>query len=161
MPDSVRGEKMILIAHRGNIDGPNPELENNPFYIDKAIEQGYNVEIDIRGSFYTKFYLGHDEAQYIVSPSWIFERASHLWIHAKDIQALHSLTQQASNFNVFWHQDDFYTMTTKGFIWTYPGHTLTPQSICVMPEKFEGLYSQHEINNCAGVCSDFIGKYKI
>ena len=158
MPDSVRGEKMILIAHRGNIDGPNPELENNPFYIDKAIEQGYNVEIDIRGSFYTKFYLGHDEAQYIVSPSWIFERASHLWIHAKDIQALHSLTQQASNFNVFWHQDDFYTMTTKGFIWTYPGHTLTPQSICVMPEKFEGLYSQHEINNCAGVCSDFIGK---
>jgi len=161
LPDSVRGEKMILIAHRGNIDGPNPELENNPFYIDKAIEQGYNVEIDIRGSFYTKFYLGHDEAQYIVSPSWIFERASHLWIHAKDIQALHSLTQQASNFNVFWHQDDFYTMTTKGFIWTYPGHTLTPQSICVMPEKFEGLYSQHEINNCAGVCSDFIGKYKI
>ena len=161
MPDSVRGEKMILIAHRGNIDGPNPELENNPFYIDKAIEQGYNVEIYIRGSFYTKFYLGHDEAQYIVSPSWIFERASHLWIHAKDIQALHSLTQQASNFNVFWHQDDFYTMTTKGFIWTYPGHTLTPQSICVMPEKFEGLYSQHEINNCAGVCSDFIGKYKI
>ena len=152
---------MILIAHRGNIHGPNPELENNPFYIDKAIEQGYNVEIDIRGSFYTKFYLGHDEAQYIVSPSWIFERASHLWIHAKDIQALHSLTQQASNFNVFWHQDDFYTMTTKGFIWTYPGHTLTPQSICVMPEKFEGLYSQHEINNCAGVCSDFIGKYKI
>ena len=42
---------MILIAHRGNIDGPNPEMENNPQYIDKAIDSGYNVEIDVRGSF--------------------------------------------------------------------------------------------------------------
>ena len=81
-------------------------------------------------------------------------------MHAKDIQALHSLTQQASNFNVFWHQDDFYTLTTKSFIWTYPGHTLTPQSICVMPETFEGLYSEEQLKNCAGICSDFIGKYK-
>ena len=116
---------MILIAHRGNISGPNPEMENNPLYIDKAIE-----------------------------------RASYLWIHAKDIQALHSLTQQASSFNVFWHQDDFYTITTKGFIWTYPGHTLTPDSICVMPERFEGLYSKDELTSCSGVCTDFIEKYK-
>jgi len=151
---------MILISHRGNTDGPNPEMENNPLYIDKALEQGYNVEIDIRGSFYTRFYLGHDEQQYMISPEWLFARASKLWIHAKDIQALHSLTQQASNFNVFWHQDDFYTITTKGFIWTYPGHTLTPESICVMPERFEGLYSQDELKNCAGICSDFVKKYK-
>jgi len=160
MPNRVRGEEVNLIAHRGNVSGPNPEMENNPFYVDRAIEQGYSVEIDIRGSFYTKFYLGHGKEQYIVSPSWLYERADHLWMHAKDIQALHSLTQQASNFNVFWHQDDFYTLTTKGFIWTYPGHTLTPQSICVMPETFEGLYSEEQLKNCAGICSDFIGKYK-
>ncbi len=151
---------MILIAHRGNIAGANPELENNPLYVDKAIEQGYNVEIDIRGSFYTKFYLGHDKPQYIVSPGWLFERSQYLWLHAKDLQALHSLTQQVTAFNVFWHQDDFYTLTTKGFIWTYPGHTLTPESICVMPESFEGLYSEHELQKCAGICSDFVEKYK-
>ena len=92
---------MILIAHRGNTIGPNPEMENNPFYIDKALEKGYDVEIDIQGSFYTKFYLGHDKAQYVVQPEWLFDRAHKLWLHAKDIQALHSLTQQASNFNVF------------------------------------------------------------
>ena len=28
---------MILISHRGNINGPNPEMENNPEYIQKAI----------------------------------------------------------------------------------------------------------------------------
>ena len=66
---------MILIAHRGNVSGPNPEMENNPLYIDRALEKGYDVEVDIRGSFYTKFYLGHDEQQYMVSPEWLFERA--------------------------------------------------------------------------------------
>ena len=160
MPHSLCGKEVILIAHRGNLTGPNPEMENNPLYIDRALEKGYDVEIDIRGSFYTKFYLGHDEQQYMVSPEWLFERVNNLWLHAKDIQALHSLTQQVSNFNVFWHQDDFYTVTTKGFIWTYPGHTLTPESICVMPEKFDGLYTEQQLRNCAGICTDFVEKYK-
>ena len=79
--------------------------------------------------------------------------------HAKNIEALEHMLNVG--VHCFWHESDHYTITSNGFIWTYPGHTLTPQSICVMPEKFEGLYSQHEINNCAGVCSDFIGKYKI
>ena len=160
MPYGLCGEEVILIAHRGNVSGPNPEMENNPLYIDRALEKGYDVEVDIRGSFYTKFYLGHDEQQYMVSPEWLFERAGKLWLHAKDIQALHSLTQQASNFNVFWHQEDFYTITTKGFIWTYPGHTLTPESVCVMPERFESLYTTEQLNNCAGICTDFVEKYK-
>ena len=160
MPYSLCGEEVILIAHRGNVSGPNPEMENNPLYIDRALEKGYDVEVDIRGSFYTKFYLGHDEQQYMVSPEWLFERADKLWLHAKDIQALHSLTQQASNFNVFWHQEDFYTITTKGFIWTYPGHTLTPESVCVMPERVEGLYTTEQLSNCAGICTDFVERYK-
>ena len=160
MSHGLCGKEMILIAHRGNVTGPNPEMENNPLYIDRALEKGYDVEVDIRGSFYTKFYLGHDQQQYMISPEWLFERAGKLWLHAKDIQALHSLTQQASNFNVFWHQDDFYTITTKGFIWTYPGHTLTPESICVMPERFDGLYTEQQLSNCAGICTDFVEKYK-
>jgi len=149
-----------LISHRGNIDGVNQERENNPTYIDTALNLGYDVEVDIRGSFYTKFYLGHDEPEYIITPSWLFERAERLWIHAKDIQALYSLTQQASNFNVFWHQEDSYTITTKGYIWTYPGQTLTPSSIFVMPEISEQLFSNNEIESCAGICSDFIKKYR-
>ena len=38
---------MILISHRGNIEGKQPKLENKPEYISKALELGYNVEIDI------------------------------------------------------------------------------------------------------------------
>ena len=130
MPICLCRKEMILIAHRGNLIGPKPEMENNPFYIDTAIKQGYDVEIDIRGSFQDGFYLGHDEPQYQVEPDWLFERAEKLWIHAKSIEAFYSLTQQVTAFNVFWHQEDYYTLTTRNFIWAYPGHTLTNRTIC-------------------------------
>jgi len=32
-----------LISHRGNINGKNPQFENNPQYIDYAIKNNYNV----------------------------------------------------------------------------------------------------------------------
>jgi len=151
---------MILIAHRGNIDGPNPKMENKPKYIDKAIDRGYNVEVDIRGSFVDGLFLGHDEAQYEVSPEWIFERAEYLWIHTKDIQALYTFTQQTTGCNAFWHQNDHHTLTTAGFIWAYPGSILTPRSICVMPEITEVKYTEHDLQLCAGICTDYGSKYK-
>ena len=39
---------MKLIAHRGNINGSEPDNENSPEYIDKCIELGFDVEIDLR-----------------------------------------------------------------------------------------------------------------
>ena len=36
---------MILIAHRGNLKGPNPDKENKPDYLEFAINKGYDVEI--------------------------------------------------------------------------------------------------------------------
>ena len=38
---------MILIAHRGNVNGKNPERENTIEYIEEAIKKGYHCEIDI------------------------------------------------------------------------------------------------------------------
>ena len=38
---------MILIAHRGNINGPNPIEENKPEYLLSTIEKGYHVELDL------------------------------------------------------------------------------------------------------------------
>ncbi len=149
---------MILIAHRGNTSGPNPEKENNPQYVDKAIDSGYNVEIDLRGSIDNRLYLGHDMPQYEITPDWLFERSEYLWIHTKDIMSLHSLTNQTDRFNVFWHQHDDYTLTTKGFIWAYPGSILTPNTICVMPERAE--YSDTDLSDCLGICSDYINSYK-
>ena len=55
----------------------------------------------------------------------------------------------------FWHQEDDYTITSKGYIWTYPGKKILPKSICVLPERVN-----YKKIDCLGICSDFIGKYK-
>lgn len=39
---------MILISHRGNLSGLNPDLENSEKYINTALSLGFDVEIDIR-----------------------------------------------------------------------------------------------------------------
>ena len=39
---------MYLISHRGNINGVEKDNENNPDYIKKAMQKGYDVEVDVR-----------------------------------------------------------------------------------------------------------------
>ena len=38
---------MIYIAHRGLTNGPDAQLENNPFQIAKAVKEGYDCEVDL------------------------------------------------------------------------------------------------------------------
>jgi hypothetical protein len=140
---------MIYIAHRGLFDGPNKEKENHPQQILSALSKGYDVEVDV---WYKDelWFLGHDGPTYGVDEQFLYTRG--LWIHAKNIEALYELS--FTNLNYFWHQEDDYTLTSKGFIWTYPGKTLTKTSICVMPEW---KYDVSKFNmNCYGVCSDFV-----
>ena len=152
---------MKLISHRGNINGPNPLKENSPEYIDLAIDQGYDVEIDIRyDAFDGKFYLGHDDPQYVVTPYWLAQHMDHLWIHCKNIDALYHFVGKTGGYNYFWHQEDNFTLTSKGYIWTYPGKTYTPKSIVVMPELNKPNWDQITVMNCYGVCSDYVSKIK-
>ena len=54
---------MILISHRGNINGPNPEMENDPRYIENTLGKGFNVEVDVWSNdsdfFLPDFMLAH------------------------------------------------------------------------------------------------------
>lgn len=150
---------MKLIAHRGNIDGSNPLKENKPDYIDEAISKGYDVEIDVRYNlFENKFYLGHDEEQYVVTPYWLAQRMDNLWIHCKNIDALYHFSSNTGGYNYFWHQEDDFTLTSKGYIWTYPGKTYTLKSVIVMPEwklnisNFKDLL----VYGSYGICTDYV-----
>jgi len=148
---------MKLIAHRGNIKGLNPLEENNPEYIDFAIEKGYDVEIDIRyDTFENNFYLGHDEPQYLVTPYWLAQRMEKLWIHCKNIDALNYFVSKTGGYNYFWHQEDDFTLTSKNYIWTYPGKTYTPNSVIVMPEWNIDVsnFSDLLVYGCYAICSD-------
>jgi hypothetical protein len=78
---------MILISHRGNIDGKYESQENEPNYIDKAISKGFDVEIDV---WYVdgNLLLGHDKPDYFTDFEFIKNRNSKLWIHCKNVESV-------------------------------------------------------------------------
>lgn len=143
-----------FIAHRGNISYRIPELENTKSYIDTAIENNYDVEIDI-WSVNNKLYLGHDEPKDEVDLEFLYERHNKLWCHTKNIEALSELIFRG--LHCFFHDKDLATLTSKKFIWTYPGEELTKNSISVLPET---SYKMQDILGAAGICSDCISEYK-
>lgn len=147
--------KMRVISHRANISGSNPLLENHPDQIDKCIKLGYDVEVDVR-LINDSFYLGHDSPDYFVSLEWINERKDNLWIHCKDLNSLDKFSTKQSNLNYFWHQKDDYTLTSMGFIWTYPGKKVSNnRGVLVMPE-WNGCVENLNKYDCYAVCTDYI-----
>ena len=50
---------MLLIYHRGNLNGIQKKRENSQTYINEALSKGYYVELDVRFTD-DKFFLGHD-----------------------------------------------------------------------------------------------------
>ena len=105
---------MKIISHRGNVRGPLPDKENRPSYIDCAIGNGYDVEIDVR-LIDGQLWLGHDGPQYKVEHSWLQPRKEFLWIHCKDLAA----AQECCEYQSFCHTSDPYTYTTTGKVWLH------------------------------------------
>ena len=126
---------MRLISHRGNINGKNPELENKPEYVFDALKLGYEVEVDV-WFVDGDFYLGHDNPKYKITAPFISNNK--IWCHAKNIIALNEMKKINDRFgyelHYFWHQNDDVTITSNGYLWTYPGKELTLNAIQVLPE---------------------------
>ena len=122
---------MLLISHRGNLNGSNPETENSPDQIERAASAGFNVEVDLRlieGSWW----LGHDYPQYRINKYDLECMSAYLWYHAKNVEALHGLLKLG--LHCFWHQNDYYTLTSKGIVWAYPNY-YCKGAVLVMPSK--------------------------
>jgi len=141
---------MILISHRGNLNGRIINEENNPDYILNALNKGFDVEVDVR-YYNNNFYLGHDKPEYLVNPEFLKNKS--IWCHAKDPISMKKLQELKSIF--FWHKNDDYTLTSNGYFWTNIGVKLLSNSICVLPEL-----SNYKKILAAGICSDFIEKYR-
>jgi len=138
---------MFLISHRGNLNGKCDE-ENHPDHIDMALAQGFDVEIDV-WKVLDEYYLGHDEPQYKVSMKFL--KNEKLWCHAKNIEALYDMNKEG--VHCFWHQTDDVTLTSKGYLWTYPEKGLTKNSIAVLPKEIDKNL------NCYGVCTDEVVRW--
>lgn len=140
---------MIYIAKRGNCSGPNPEKENKPEYIIRALER-FHCEIDV-WMIDGQFLLGHDQPQYQIDPAFL--QMPRLWCHAKNIAALEAMLDQ--QVHCFWHESDQVTLTSSLYLWTYPGKPLGKNAIAVLPE----LFPNWDISSAVGICSDLIEKY--
>lgn len=156
-----------LIAHRGNtmsscMDLDN--LENNPIQIDRALYLGYDAEVDIY-TYNNNIYLGHDSPKYKISFEWLHNRREKLWIHCKTIESLLYMRMTDNilmlkgeqPLHYFFHQNDDVVLTSKGFLWHFPGKgSLGIHSVGCLPE----LHNSWDLNSCYGVCSDHIERYK-
>jgi hypothetical protein len=141
---------MIKIAHRGNKSGPS-QSENDPVHLIAAMAVGLDVEVDVwmneKGIF-----LGHDNPQYAVDETFLEDISEEAWFHCKNIEALGYFVNNMPNARFFWHQEDDYALTSNGYIWTYPGKTITNKSIVVLTEKVDlDIYK-----DAYGVCSDYL-----
>jgi hypothetical protein len=140
---------MFLISHRGNINGANPDKENSINYILKAIDSGFDVEIDV-WFINNSFYLGHDKPEHKINYNFLINEK--LWCHAKNIHSLIEMSHYPIHY--FWHDKDDYTLTSKNYIWAYPSKKINKNTIIVLPE-----INCVDISDCKGVCSDYIIKY--
>jgi hypothetical protein len=131
---------MLIISHRGNLEGPSPD-ENSPSLILKAIKH-FCCEIDLWVKDDT-LYLGHDEPIYKIDKSFLENKK--LFIHAKNIEAAIFLNK--TKYHWFWHQADQITLTSKQIIWCYPG-IYVPGGITVVKNKEFKLDSY-------GLCTDY------
>jgi len=145
---------MILIAHRGNISGPDQKKENHPDHLMSAIKLGFDVETDV-WFIGNKFYLGHDNPSYEIDSQFL--KNNNFWCHAKNIDALHEMLK-CEDIHCFWHQEDDVTLTSRGYIWTYPSKELFKGSVCVMPETCG--YSDDSLLECHGICTDLVHFYE-
>ena len=144
--------RKILISHRGNLTGKQPELENTPDYINAALAQGYKCEVDVF-AYHGKLYLGHDDAQIETSVQYLQQEG--IIAHAKNLDALAEMLQ--ANIHCFYHHTDNYTLTSRNWIWAFPGKpgTSVHPCIAVLPENYAT-----DVTNFDGICSDFIAQFR-
>lgn len=138
--------KLIIISHRGNINGKDINKENSPEYIQSAIDLGFDVEVDLRVKNDSLFF-GHDLAQYAVDKDFLIANKDKLWIHCKDINSVSKL-KDIGNFNFFFHDKDDQVLTSFGHVWAMD----YVDSVNVIKVS---LNAKEIDNNILGVCTDF------
>jgi hypothetical protein len=141
---------MILISHKGNLEGPNPSRENHPDYIKRALWYEFHVEVDV-WMIKDKWFLGHDGPEYPVE--YRFLNDSRFYLHCKNLESLTYLaTSEKTECDFFAHGNDNWVLTGKGRLWTYPREATGPNSIIVD-------FSKDAVKNHSGIyglCADYL-----
>jgi hypothetical protein len=149
---------MIIISHRGNLNGIEQNRENNPEYIDECINLGFDVEIDLRMKN-NKLFLGHDFAQYEISIEWLLERKNNLWVHVKEYAALQVIIDYKNQLRFFCHESDKYTLLSNGLIWCHDLSNVMNNN-CIIPLLSLEQVKDYNQYNFYAVCTDYVYESK-
>lgn len=145
---------MRTIAHRANLHGPDIGTENTWGQIMRAIDAGFDVEVDLWFDENNhEYFLGHDGPKERINMAVMSRHFHHLWIHCKNLAALHQLPMESAKAHYFWHENDQYTLTSHGIMWSYMGVPYTCSTVLVMPEQW--LTTEYCSSDCLTVCTDY------
>ncbi|NDG32467.1 hypothetical protein EB118_20635 [bacterium] len=143
----------LWICHRALKNGPNKKLENKEVEILRRLEEGWNVEIDV-WNIDGVWWLGHDNPESKLIDKDILKN-SNVWVHCKNLKALQECIRMG-DIHCFTHNSDEAVLTSKQYIWCYPGIMLGKNSVCVMPERCITLLNNEDVMRTDGaVCSDY------
>ena len=157
---------MILIAHRGNLYGRQPERENSPEYLNEAINQGYHVLADTwyyDHCFWFGFHHPKDTSLcYKPHVDWLPYAMNSVLLRARNPEAL--IKANELGLNAFWHQTDSYSLTTWGDLLGFYGAPACGESfVCMMPHRECSLVDDQYLDELSGhhdqyaLCSDHAG----
>lgn len=144
----------IFIAHRALFNGPDELRENHPNQIQAAFNNAFDVEIDV---WYKsgRFFLGHDAPKYEIPTHYLINNK--LWCHAKDEITFLTLASIKPRVHYFWHEKDTYTITSEGYIWSYPEVMFSKDSIIHIINDSE---INKDIIGVRGIVSNNINKIR-
>jgi len=146
---------MLFISHRGNLNGKNKDIENNPIHISEIIKR-YIVEIDVWKTN-KKLFMGHDYPQYEIPIEFLINNKDRFIIHCKNDESLFYFNN--SQLHIFFHTNDEFTITNKNIIMVNPNSkSIYNNAILMMPEMSN--YSLKEIFMFDGIISDNILFYE-
>lgn len=104
---------MKLYAHRGNTEGAKPKLEHSPEYLEKALNEGYGVEIDAWYSPQRNLWsLGHEMPMYPIHRE--FMEDDRVIVHAKNEGTFRQLLKY-KNIHSFYQDRDKVVITSQGY----------------------------------------------
>ena len=156
--------KFKIIAHRGLLNGPSSEKENNLENIKSNIKKYPELinELDIWIDS-NHIYIGHDYPKNKIQFKILYENSKNLILHIKGVnlispKGVKMFNKILNNCHYFTHQEDDFVITNKGWIWSHPRNGFVKNTICVLPEKIEALDSaikKIEFNSLYGICTDY------
>ena len=149
---------MIIISHRGNINGPVPSRENSPSFIDCAILSGHEVEVDVN-YINGKFYLGHDTPDIEISETWIRKRKEKLWFHCKNLEASLKLIEMQKTYNeiykFFCHTSDSFVLTSTNHVWVHDLSLPLDNQTIIPLLRYDEVKGYHN-KIVHAVCTDYV-----